>query len=77
MWFGCLEDVAAKVFVVQVLATFGVKQTPLNSIVKGIVQSCFIKSPMTSNDKPLVSQAALTEAAFAFVKANKGISVTA
>ena len=77
MWFGGLEDAAAKVFVVQVLATFGIKQTPLNSIVKGIVQSCFIKSPMTSNEKPLVSQAALTEAAFAFVKANKGISVTA
>jgi hypothetical protein len=77
MVFGGLEESAAKVFVVQVLATFGVKHAVPSPVVKAIVQSAFGKMTVANHAaSPHVSQASLTEAAFTFIKANKVQGVT-
>lgn len=68
MWFGGLEKGAAALFVVEVLKTFTTKVfAPIHDEVQEIVNSAIAASNLGTNP-PTVSQAALTKAAYAFIK---------
>lgn len=71
MWFHGLDKNAAFQFVIQVLLTFpgvDIKGAEGTKKVKAIVDEAFASSKIEETNPPLVSHAALTKAAYSFVK---------
>ena len=65
--FQGLATPEANAFVVSVLATFGLTHQNFDSTVNLIINKCF-KSNTVTGEKPMATQASLTEAVYAYVK---------
>lgn len=67
MWFGGLDESQAPKFVADVLGTFKDIKASSEDVAK-VVKEAFMSSKIEGTNPPTVSQAALTEKAYAFVK---------